>query len=163
MTKRSWVLLALSSLPAADLFAKRPTDYIPPPYLERVVRGFLGLAPLGALLAIFLLLALRKFACDRPAGAGKRFLRFAFLLTLTGAAVAAIDGWNDELWNPAFWASPFLAAIPLVAILLLVPRAALWKRLVLGIALAFPTWFGVMLGGSEWQVWGLDHGLPTSW
>src|SRR6266487_4072193 len=122
MTKRAWVFLALSAISASELLAKRTTDYVPPPDLERLVRGFVALAPLSAVLAGLSLLALRKFNLAKPRGQRRRFLVGAFVLTLTGAAVAAaLDRLNDELWEPAFWGSPFLAAIPVLGLLCLAP------------------------------------------
>ena len=155
------VLLAATAIlvSSPQVSAKRHPSYVPPPYLERVARAALGLLPLSITCTGACLAVARKASADRQ----KRLIVGAVLLTLAGAAVAALDNWNDELWNPAFWGSPFIAAIPLLSVLLLWRTVAVWKRVAVGVLLAPILAIGLWLLGDEWQNWGYLRGWPVSW
>jgi len=143
------------------MLGKRRIDYVPPLYLERCARAALGLLPLGLIVALVCLIVARKSLAEKAQL--RFFIATAVTLTLVGAAVSALDDWNDELWNPVMWGSPFIAALPLVALLLFWRRRAVWLRLVLGV-IAVPILSAVLfLGGGEWIMWGLEHGWPVSW
>jgi hypothetical protein len=163
MNNRTGLLVAIVLLlHAAPLCAKRASDHVSPPYLERVARSAAGLSPIGAILAAVSIVSMRPFSSVSE-GKRRKFLAGVVLLILLGSVVAALDSLNDELWNPGLWGSPFLAAIPFLAILNLLPNLIVWKRLSLGVAFAIPTWLFAVVACFEWQYWGREHGLPTFW
>lgn len=155
---------ALVLLLAVAVQAKRTSDYVPPPYLERVARAAFTLAVLAlpALLAAAAVVVVRSHAAVRHSLVRMGLAWMA--LIAAGALVAAFDASNDELWNPAFFGAPFVgASLP----------AAIWfgsppdRRNIATTATS--VFLGALLAGAVATVgiylvqWGMAEGLPTGW
>src|SRR5258706_2784664 len=156
--------LALVLLVAIAVQAKRTSDYVPPPYLERAARAAFSLAVLAlpALLAAAAVVVVRSRAAVRDSLA-RMGLAWAALIA-AGALVAAFDASNDELWNPAFYGAPFVGASLPAAIWFGLPPE---RRYI--VATATSVFLGAILAGAVATVgiylvqWGMAEGLPTGW
>jgi hypothetical protein len=155
--------VALMFAGVAQAVAKRAPGYVPPPYAERVARALLGLMPAAAILggASFFLTALFRSSFDPSRRT--RFIAGVLTLAILGAAFAATEWLSNEPWNVAVWGTPFLALIPLVGLIVLLPRMSLWKRILAGLVLIGPVFIAATFATSVWQEWGGDLGVPNVW
>lgn len=153
------IVAVLVTLPVFA-YAKRTSDYVPPPYASRVARSFFALA----------ILALPSFATAVGMARGDRkrmgravAISCAFLLA--GAAVAATDARNDELWDPAFRGGPFVGLSLIAAIAAAArkddPRRS--SKIAVGGILAIPYALAVSGFGTLLTTWAHVHGVPLSW
>jgi hypothetical protein len=147
----------------AEALAKRALGYTPPPYAERLARAVLGLAPAAVILGFATWFLITRFGSRFDAHIRNRFIASVIALTLCGAAFAATEWLSNEPWNVAVWGTPFLALIPLVGLLVLLPRVSLWKRLLVGVVLVAPVFLAAVFATSAWQDWGGDRGVPNVW
>lgn len=109
MTRNLVLLLVVAVMPAI-VEAKRAVGDLPPPYMVRFVRSMLALLIMGAPTILVSAAFARR---QRNTRCLLRTLAVTVGVIAAGAAVAAIDGRNDEGWNPAFFGGPFVAvALP---------------------------------------------------
>ncbi|GEM_PF-5334263 len=158
---------ALAAMVIVDMpaHAKRVAGYLPPPYFARAGRSLFTLTMLSSPILLILVLA----AVASPGAHARtrvvRALTAAFVCVAAGAAIAALDARNDELWNPVLFGTPFLAASLPIGLFQALPRgersrvsatiiAALFAPLVAGI---------IYLAGTGLAAHLFLRGWPTSW
>ncbi len=149
---------------ALPVYARRVAGYVPPPYIDRLGCSLLTLA----MLASPILLALMLTAATKSGDSRTRIVRTVialFVCVLAGAALAATDARNDELWNPVLYGTPFVAASIPIGLFQALPRgersrvsativAALFAPLIAGI---------IYLVGTGLAAHLFLRGWPTSW
>jgi hypothetical protein len=159
------ITLAGTLMVAVPIFAKQSSDYIPPSFDVRFLHSVVMLSCLA--LPVIVLLAPIAVALNPKHGAEAwgRAVRWAVLLVLLGAAVAATDALNDEGWNPALYGSVFVAAALPVGIWKAAPREHPYRHSLVaaaaGVAL-FASW-GLAFLGISFCHWAVEHGWPVSW
>jgi len=147
----------------SDAFAKRPSDYLPPPYVLRLARSVITLSVFACVIVVVLYGVCLLLDRAGPRAARKQFVVVVAGLTLLGGGFAAADALNDEGWNPAMSGGLVLSLSAPAALLLLARARPLWFRLLLGGGLMIPVYYWLVLVGIPFQEWGLKNGLPTTW
>lgn len=166
MTRRSLqpLLLAMAAFAGASApaWAKRENDYVAPFYGARVLYSLVGVIPLAALLIAICAVGMLRLSA-RMAPPLRRFLKISACLVIAGCLFAALDDLNDELWQPWLGASCFVAFIPGVALCLGAEPSRWTTPLPLAAFLTVVTWIVLVLAGTSWQVWAVQHGIPAAW
>ena len=155
----------MSALSATAAFAARAPGYVPPPYLERVRCSLVTLSLLEAPLFAIVVILARSRAGARAGKGILRALGVTAVVILAGACVASLDAANDGFWNPALWGSGFVAACLPAGVAVAIPPGVKSRTgmIVGGIVALLPLFFLIAALGSAFQLWGLQHGLPTTW
>lgn len=105
--RRTFIIFVCLSAPVIAE-AKRQAGYAPPPYAARFSYALLGLS---IVCAPILTLSAVKISLSRTEQYNlKVYVLASISVVAIGAAVAALDGQNDEGWNPALFGTPFVAA-----------------------------------------------------
>jgi hypothetical protein len=176
MSKRIWRLelsrhraLIAAATPALFLglqgvaYAKRDPEYPPPPYFERLGLSFTQTLPLAVLVVLVCGVG-AIWLSGLPKPATRRLLEISGRLFVFGCFFAAMDDWNDELWNPVFRVSCFLSPIPVVALYLNSKEDSTRGCFVmLAPVIAAPTLIALLFLGGSLQDWAMAHGLPAGW
>jgi peptidoglycan/LPS O-acetylase OafA/YrhL len=145
-------------------YAKRASDYVPPPYGVRLLQGGLGLLFLALPIAVVVTIVARMAGPHWLPRMAKSLVAI-LCFVLVGAMIAALDGLNDEGWNPACFGSPFVAFSFPLGLYFAIPRSSERHQtaLVLGVIVAVLGTMVVAALGIEILHWVREHGWPVMW
>jgi hypothetical protein len=143
-------------------YAKKDVDYEPPPYFDRLCLSLTQTLPLAVLVVLVCAAGAILFS-GLPKPATRRLLEISGRLFFFGCVLAAMDGFNDELWNPVFRVSCFLSPIPVVALYLNSEESTRGCFVMLAPVIVLPTLLALIILGGLLQDWAMAHGLPVGW
>jgi hypothetical protein len=145
-------------------YAKRTSDYVPPPYGVRLLQGGFGLLFLVLPIAVAVAIVARMAGPDWLPRMAKSVVAISCVV-FVGAMIAALDGLNDEGWNPAFFGSPFVAFSFPMGLYFAIPRSSEWREtaLILGVIVAVLGTIVVAAFGIDILHWVRGHGWPVMW
>jgi hypothetical protein len=159
----SVLVVCVGLLSPTVAFAKRTSDYVPPPFATRLFCSFMTILPCMAVLSLAAYFVMRMF--DKESARNKKTIYFCIvaILIIASSVWSAMDALNDELCSPSSEGTFAGALIFPIAVLLLNKRMSFIKRLIIAILLVIPSLYLSLFMLEEWQYLGRHLGLPTTW
>ena len=146
------------------LYAKRTADDVPPIYAHRLACSLLTLTLLASPILIGLVFAAATTGTDSRTRMVRAII-VALACVFAGAAIAATDARNDELWNPVLFGTPFLAASLPLGLYQALPRgdrSRVQATILSGLFAPLIAGF-IYLLGTGLAAYLYQRGWPTSW